>query len=246
MIVVNKHFSRNYNEILAQGYRFAKHDAGTYYLTIGSQYNSSSYKLNLTKTLEIIYPWANNGRDISHLNPLFEKVRAEYKGSLTHLYEYILRTIRYYVPGQNEVKRELKNIPHFTNYYKELIESYDTFITTSSFGYLPVLYCGLVHLNNQNEYPTQFVAEFLNSNFVQKVRTWDFTNTASYLEPREPYRTTWLVEISQLIITLISEMHQDIIGSLIVATTKPEYIGEYKQVEYLVSIPELNSKVEVS
>lgn len=125
MIVVNKHFSRNYNEILAQGYRFAKHDANTYYLTIGSQYNSSSYKLNLNKTLEIIYPWANNGRDISHLNPLFEKVRAEHNDSLTHLYEYILRTTRYYVPGQNEVKRELKNIPHFTNYYKELIESYE-------------------------------------------------------------------------------------------------------------------------
>lgn len=246
MIFVNKHFSRNYNEILAQGYRFAKHDANTYYLTIGSQYNFSSYKLNLNKTLEIIYPWANNGRDISHLNPLFEKVRAEHKGSLTHLYEYILRTIRYYVPGQNEVKRELKNIPHFTNYYKELIKSYDTFITTSSFGYLPILYCGLVHLNNQDEYPTQFVVEFLNSNFVQKVRTWDFENTASYLEPRGEYNTTWLREISQLIITLISEMHQDIIGSLIVATTKPEYIGEYKQVEYLVSIPEFNSKVEVS
>lgn len=246
MIVVNKHFSRNYNEILAQGYRFAKHDANTYYLTIGSQYNSSSYKLNLNKTLEIIYPWVNNGRDISHLNPLFEKVRAEHNDSLTHLYEYILRTTRYYVPGQNEVKRELKNIPHFTNYYKELIESYDTFITTSSFGYLPILYCGLAHLNEHDEYPTQFVAEFLNSNFVQKVRTWDFTNTASYLEPREPYSTTWLVEISQLIIELISEMHQDIIGSLIVATTKPEYIGEYKQVEYLVSIPEFNSKVEVS
>ena len=245
MIVVNKHFSRNYNEILAQGYRFAKHDTNTYYLTIGSQYNSSSYKLNLNKTLEIIYPWANNGRDISHLNPLFEKVRAEHKGSLTHLYEYILRTIRYYVPGQNEVKRELKNITHFTNYYKELIESYDTFITTSSFGYLPILYCGLAHLNNQNEYPTQFVAEFLNSNFVQKVRTWDFEDV-SHFEHREPYSTTWLVEISQLIITLISEMHQDIVGSLIVATTKPEYIGEYKQVEYLVSIPEVNSKVEVN
>lgn len=180
------------------------------------------------------------------MNPLFEKVRAEHNDSLTHLYEYILRTTRYYVPGQNEVKRELKNIPHFTNYYKELIESYDTFITTSSFGYLPILYCGLAHLNEHDEYPTQFVAEFLNSNFVQKVRTWDFTNTASYLEPREPYSTTWLVEISQLIIELISEMHQDIIGSLIVATTKPEYIGEYKQVEYLVSIPEFNSKVEVS
>lgn len=245
MIFVNKHYSRNYNEILAQGYRFAKHDTNTYYLTIGSQYNSSSYKLNLNKTLEIIYPWANNGRDISHLNPLFEKVRVEYKGSLTHLYEYILRTIRYYVPGQNEVKRELKNITHFTNYYKELIESYDTFITTSSFGYLPILYCGLAHLNNQNEYPTQFVAEFLNSNFVQKVRTWDFEDV-SYLEPREPYSTTWLVEISQLIITLISEMHQDIVGRLIVATTKPEYIGEYKQVEYLVSIPEFDSKVEVN
>ena len=245
MIVVNKHFSRNYNEILAQGYRFAKHDANTYYLTIGSQYNSSSYKLNLNKTLEIIYPWANNGRDIRHLNPLFEKVRVEHKGSLTHLYEYILRTIRYYVPGQNEVKRELKNTLHFTNYYKELIECYDTFITTSSFGYLPILYCGLVHLNNQNEYPTQFVAEFLNSNFVQKVRIWDFEDV-SYLEPREPYRTTWLVEISQLIITLISEMHQDIIGNLIVTTTKPEHIGEYKQVEYLVSIPEFNSKVGVS
>lgn len=245
MIFVNKHYSRNYNEILAQGYRFAKHDTNTYYLTIGSQYNSSSYKLNLNKTLEIIYPWANNGRDISHLNPLFEKVRVEYKGSLTHLYEYILRTIRYYVPGQNEVKRELKNITHFTNYYKELIESYDTFITTSSFGYLPILYCGLAHLNNQDEYPTQFVAEFLNSNFVQKVRTWDFEDV-SYLEPREPYSTTWLVEISQLIITLIGEMHQDIVGRLIVATTKPEYIGEYKQVEYLVSIPEFDSKVEVS
>lgn len=246
MIFVNKHFSRNYNEILAQGYRFAKHDANKYYLTIGSQYNSSSCKLNLTKPLEIIYPWANNGRDISHLNPLFEKVRVEHKGSLTHLYEYVLRTIRYYVPGQNEVKRELKNTLHFTNYYKELIESYDTFITTSSFGYLPILYCGLVHLNEHDEYPTQFVAELLNSNFVQKVRTWDFENTASYLEPRGEYNATWLREISQLIITLISEMHQDIIGSLIVATTKPEYIGEYKQVEYLVSTPEFHSKVEVS
>ena len=178
MIFVNNHFSRNYNEILAQGYRFAKHDANTYYVTIGSQYNSSSYKLNLNKTLEIIYPWANNGRDIRHLNPLFEKVRVEHKGSLTHLYEYILRTIRYYVPGQNEVKRELKNIPHFTNYYKELIANYDAFSATSSFGYLPILYCGLVHLNEHDEYPTQFVAEFLNSNFVQKVRTWDFENTA--------------------------------------------------------------------
>lgn len=245
MIFVNKHFSRNYNEILAQGYRFAKHDANTYYLTIGSQYNSSSYKLNSNKTLEIIYPWANNGRDISHLNPLFEKVRAEYKDSLTHLYEYILRTIRYYVPGQNEVKRELKNTLHFTNYYKELIESYDTFITTSSFGYLPILYCGLAHLNEHDEYPTQFVTEFLNSNFVQKVCAWDFEDV-SYLEPREPYRTAWLVEISQLIIALIGEMHQDIVGSLIVATTKPEYIGEYKQVKYLVSIPEFNSKVGVS
>lgn len=242
MIFVNKYFSRNYNEILAQGYRFAKHDANTYYLTIGSQYNSSSYKLNLNKMLEIIYPWANNGRDISHLNPLFEKVRAEHKSSLKHLYEYILRTLRYYVPGQNEVKRELKNIPHFTNYYKELIESYDTFSTASSFGYLPVLYCGLVHLNNQNEYPTQFVTEFLNSNFVRKIRTWDFEDV-SYLEPREPYSTTWLREISQLIITLINEMHQDIVDSLIVATTKPEYIGEYKQVEYLVSIPEFIRKL---
>lgn len=245
MIFVNKHFSRNYNEILAQGYRFAKHDTNIYYLTIGSQYNSSSYKLNLNETLEIIYPWANNGRDISHLNPLFEKVRAEYKGSLTHLYEYILRTIRYYVPGQNEVKRELKNTLHFTNYYKELIESYNTFITTSSFGYLPILYCGLVHLNEHDEYPTRFVTELLNSNFVQKVRTWDFENTASYLEPHGEYNVWWLREISQLIITLISEMHQDIIGNLIVTTTKPEYIGEYKQVEYLVSIPEFNSKVEV-
>lgn len=108
------------------------------------------------------------------------------------------------------------------------------------------MYCGLVHLNEHDEYPTQFVAEFLNSNFVQKVRTWDFENTALYLEPRGEYNTTWLREISQLIITLISEMQQDIIGSLIIATTKPEYIGEYKQVEYLVSIPEFNSKVEMS
>lgn len=245
MIFVNKHFSRNYNEILAQGYRFAKRDTNTYYLTIGSQYNSSSYKLSLNKKLEIIYPWANSGRDINHLNPLFEKVRVEHQSSLTHLYEYILRTMRYYVPGQNEVKRELKNIPHFTNYYKELIQDYDTFSTPALFGYLPVLYCGLVHLNNQNEYPTQFVAEFLNSNFVQKVRTWDFEDV-SYLEPRGEYNTTWLREISQLIIELISEMHQDIVDSLIVATTKPEYIGEYKQVEYLVSIPEFNSKVEVN
>lgn len=245
MIVVNKHFSRNYNEILAQGYRFAKHDANTYYLTIGSQYNSSSYKLNLNKTLEIIYPWTNSGRDISHLNPLFEKVRVEHNDSLARLYEYILRTIRYYVPGQNEVKRELKNTLHFTNYYKELIESHDTFITTSSFGYLPILYCGLVHLNEHDEYPIQFVAEFLNSNFVQKVRTWDFEDV-SYLEHRGEYNATWLREISQLMIALISEIHQDIVDSLIVATTKPEYIGEYKQVEYLVSIPEFNSKVEVS
>ena len=108
------------------------------------------------------------------------------------------------------------------------------------------MYCGLVHLNNQDEYPTQFVVEFLNSDFVQKVRTWDFTGTVSYLEPHGEYNATWLREISQTIITLISEMHQDIVDSLIVATTKPEYIGEYKQVEYLVSIPELNSKVEVS
>lgn len=252
MATLKKHFIDWNDEFISIRYKFQRNDIGDKRLYCLNNNTSvlNSFKLKLYDTPFLQHAWDGFDTTIECLNPILDLFETKYPDKKEYLYEYVLRCIKYTIPQNCQAKRKIESDKQYVNYYTDLVDIYNIFSYNYMIAYLPFLYCGLLKLKEQDEYPTTFVTDFLWSNFIKAVEKWDFSKRDSVYNiyedrDEENYSSTWIREVLPILIDEIRLLHKQYMSDNIIPVSDINTAPLYDQVNFCVSIPKMKEGAKI-